>query len=107
MIIKAEKSHMMQIAELWNEAFGDDESDVLSYLEYLLHFFYICEENDTVNAMAAVLPVKFLDKSGGYIYAVATRKSERGKGLSTELLDYIKNLPEYEFLVLVDRYLTG
>ena len=102
-IKKADKSHIIQIAELWNEAFGDDKSDVLGYLEYLLQFFYICEENDLVKAMASVLSVKFRDKNGGYIYAVATRKSERGKGLSTELLSYIKSLDEYEFLVLVPQ----
>ena len=41
-IKKADKSHIMQISELWNEAFGDAESDVLEYLEYLLQFFYVC-----------------------------------------------------------------
>ena len=103
MIKKADISHKLQIAELWNEAFGDSVREVLEYLEYLIDFFYICEEDGELNAMAAVLPVSFSGMSGGYIYAVATRKSMRGRGLSTKLLEYIKKLDEYDFLVLVPQ----
>lgn len=103
MIKKANKTHISRLVELWSEAFGDNEADILNYLEYLLNFFYVYEENGEVNAMAAVLPVAYRNKNGGYIYAVATRKSAQGRGLSTALLNYIKSLDNYEFLVLVPQ----
>ena len=76
MIKKADKSHIMKIAEIWNEAFGDSITQVMEYLEYLLQFFYVYEENGSVKAIASVLPVTFSGKNGGYIYAVATEKFE-------------------------------
>ncbi len=103
MIIKADITHKKQLADLWCEAFGDKKEDVLLYLDFLLKYFYIYEENGTIYAMTAVLPLSHNGKNGGYIYALATRATMRGRGISTRLLNYIKALPEYDFFVLVPQ----
>lgn len=103
MIKKAQLAHNEQIADLWNEAFGDKKADVFGYLKFLLRYFYVYEENGAVLAMAAVLPLTFKENRGGYIYAVATKKEMQGKGISTQLINYIKNIPEFDFFVLVPQ----
>lgn len=103
MINKAKSNHKNQIADLWCEAFGDRKEDVDGYLEFLLDYFIVYEENGEVCGMLSVLPVAAGEKRGGYIYAVATKKAYRGRGVCTKLLDYVKGCSKYEFLVLVPQ----
>lgn len=106
MIIFANEKHKGQIATLWSKAFGDKESDVLKYLDSILKFMLIYEEDDIVLGMLALLPVKLCGKCGRYIYAVATREDKRGRGISTGLLEFAKNhIKENNetFLVLVPQ----
>lgn len=103
MISKAKSYHENMIMDLWCEAFGDRRDTVAEYLEFLLDYFIVYEENGEVCGMLSVLPVTAGEKSGGYIYAVATKKAHRGNGICTRLLDYVKTCGEYEFLVLVPQ----
>lgn len=103
MISRAKADHKNQITDLWCEAFGDRREAVAKYLEFLLDYFIVYEENGEVCGMLSVLPVTAGEKSGGYIYAVATKKAHRGNGLCTRLLDYVKTCGKYEFFVLVPQ----
>lgn len=106
MILFAEERHKEQIAVLWNEAFGDSCKDVLKYLEVLLKYFVVFEEEGRVYGMLALLPVRLGEKKGRYVYAVATLKEARGRGISTELLNFAKKFIKQaseDFLVLVPQ----
>ncbi len=107
MMIKfAEDKHKADIACVWEEAFGDSKEDILVYLNTLLDYVLIFEEEDRVCGILTLLPVRIGKKQGRYVYAVATLKKHRGRGISTALLDFAK---EYisrqgeEFLVLVPQ----
>ena len=109
MIVKAKKRHIKDICALWSEAFGDDESKVGEYLDFLLAHFFVDEENGCVLAMASAIPLKIGNKKGRYIYAVATDKKERGKGRSTALLEFLKEYIKEnneDFLILVPAQKT-
>lgn len=103
MISKAKSYHENMITDLWCEAFGDRREAVAEYLEFLLDYFIVYEENGEVCGMLSVLPVAAGEKNGGYIYAVATQKAHRRNGICTRLLDYVKTCGKYEFLVLVPQ----
>lgn len=106
MIVFAEERHKNQIAILWKEAFGDEEREVLKYLDKILEYVLVFEENDDVCGMLSMLPVTYKEQEGRYIYAVATRLDKRGKGISTALIDFAKNYIQENnetFLVLVPQ----
>ena len=106
MIIFAEEKHKKQIISLWREAFGDGEDEISFYLENILKYLVVFIEKERVCGMLAMLPVAMGDKKGRYIYAVATKKTERGRGISTALLDFAKQYIERNgenFLVLVPQ----
>lgn len=107
MMIKfAEDKHREDIARVWEEAFGDAKEDVYAYLNTVLDYVLIFEEESRVCGILTLLPARIGKKQGRYVYAVATLKKHRGRGISTALLDYAK---EYirrqgeEFLVLVPQ----
>ena len=103
MIKKAEKCHKDQIVKLWNIAFGDNINSVNKYLDTLLKYFFVYEDEGIVKAMLSVIPVSYLDKNGGYIYAVVTHPDYRGQGICKRLIDTIKEDKKYDFLVLVPQ----
>lgn len=103
MIIRAKESHKEQITELWNNAFGDKKENVRKYLDTLLEYFLVYEEDGMVNGMLSVLPVTLNDKKGGYIYAVVTRPENRGQGICKKLMENVKSDKSYDFLVLVPQ----
>lgn len=78
------------ILPLWQEAFGDSEETVLSIVRAIAphsRLFLAKDGNVPVSMLFAVteqvagLPVS-------YIYAVATKKSHRGRGLASKLLAF-------------------
>jgi len=82
---------------LWSEAFGDPPNYIHTF--YATHFSpsftAVCELNGQVCAMANLLP-SFLCVNGShlparYIYAVATLKSFRGKGIGSALMQFVAN----------------
>lgn len=100
MILSAEERYRTQIIELWNSAFGDKSEDINKYLETILKYVLVYEEDGVVCGMLSVLPVCFCGKTGGYIYAVTTHKDYRGKGICNKLMEYVKADKTYDFLVL-------
>jgi len=93
-----------EIIELWKETFGDSEEEIRAYLDLYLKFVLVYKADDKVLAMLSILPVSLKGEKGRYVYAVATLKSERGKGISSNLLEYAKEYIKKEnekFLVLV------
>lgn len=106
MIVFAKNEHINQITKLWNEAFGDAESEISKYLEMLLKYLVIYEDNGQVLGMLTIIPISCGDKKGRYVYAVATLKSSQNRGISTSLLEfakqYIKDNGE-DFLILVPQ----
>ncbi len=78
---------------LWKEAFGDTD-------EFLDLFFTtafspdrsVCiEENNEILSALYIFDCLFEKKKIAYIYAVATKKSARGRGLCRELMNYTHN----------------
>lgn len=100
MILTAGLCHKEQIIALWNDAFGDRREDVEKYLETILEYFLVYEDDGIVKGMLSVLPVSFCGKNGGYIYAVATDKKYRGLGICNKLMEHVKANNVYDFLVL-------
>lgn len=104
MIVKAEKRHIDEICVMWCEAFGDKPDSVLDCLDFLLEYIFVAEIDAHAVSMAAAIPVTFGDASGRYVYAVATKKEYRGQGLSSKILEFLKDYIEKadeKFLVLV------
>ena len=103
MIISAKEIHRKQIVSLWSNAFGDSKDSVNKYLDTLLKYFLVYEEDGIVKGMLSVLPVNLQDKKGGYIYAVVTHPDFRGKGICRAMIDAVKADVTYDFLVLVPQ----
>ncbi len=106
MITFAKDRHIKDIVCVWNEAFGDREEEVLRYLDTLLKYVLVYEESGRVCGMLTLLPVRMGEKTGRYVYAVATLKECRGKGISTMLLDFAKKFIKEkgeDFLILVPQ----
>ncbi|MGI5966973.1 GNAT family N-acetyltransferase [Anaerotruncus rubiinfantis] len=93
MIQFAEESMRGAIRELWKECFGDSNA----YVDLFLENHDICRQTmvfiDGVApvAMLSLLPMTVVTAAGimpaRYIYAVATRESYRGRGISTAMLE--------------------
>ena len=106
MIKFASKKDAEAVANLWQEAFGDDRSWVMTYLEENIKRVLTYSEKDEICGMLSLLPISFEGKKGYYVYGVATFEKHRSKGISSKLLDYAQNLVREgsaDFLVLVPR----
>ena len=103
MILPADIRHKNQIIRLWSKTFGDSPDSVNKYLETLLKYFIIYEDDGIVKGMLSVLPVTSGDKKGGYIYAVVTHPDYRGQGICRTLMESVKENKKYDFLVLVPQ----
>ncbi|MBQ7986274.1 MAG: GNAT family N-acetyltransferase [Clostridia bacterium] len=100
MILPAKEQHKEQIIALWSGAFGDKREDIEKYLETILEYFLVCEEDGVIKGILSVFPVTFCGMYGGYIYAVTTYKDHRGQGICNKLMEYVKADKKYDFLVL-------
>ena len=103
MILPADICHKNQIIRLWSEAFGDSPNSIDKYLETLLKYFVVYEDQGIVKGMLSVLPVTSGNKNGGYIYAVVTHPDYIGQGICRTLIESIKDNKKYDFLVLVPQ----
>lgn len=76
------------IRSLWQEAFGDSPEAVSYFFKSFPDCIsYVAEENGIVTSMVHALPQTLSpDIPTAYVYAVATRRSHRGKGLCRELM---------------------
>ncbi len=94
MITKGKKEYIPYLKNIWKECFGDSDK----YIDFFFENRYkddnvvikICD--DIPVAMLFVLEADIIvnDKAEkyGYIYAVSTLKAYRGRGISTELINY-------------------
>ena len=86
----AEKSDISQIVALWGEAFGDSRESVEEFFRTFPNCLsYVAEEDGEVLAMVHGLPqILSPDTKAVYLYAVATAKAHRGKGLCRKLMAF-------------------
>ena len=81
-----------EIFALWCEAFADSRESVDSFFAAFPHCrSYVAEENGRVLSMVHALPQTFrgdTDESAAYLYAVATAKDCRGRGLCAGLMAF-------------------
>ncbi len=106
MISFAKEEHKNGIISLWQEAFGDSEEVVLDYMNalYTPDNMIVYTEGEKVVAMASMLAISCKAKKGRYVYAVATAKSHRGKGLCKEVMSFVEKAARERgesFLILV------
>ena len=90
MLRTAIKSDLPAILALWGEAFGDSEASVRFFFETFPDCrTYVTEEDGVIAAMVHALPQTLSpDIPAAYVYAVATLKSHRGKGLCRDLMAF-------------------
>lgn len=75
--------------DLWKEAFGDSDEFIDTFMKNIYsreNMLYI-EKEKSIISMLHIIPFTFNCHKAGYIYAVATRPKERGKGLASMLLE--------------------
>lgn len=104
MIRAYEKKDYNAVVALWHEAFGDTVEDIANCLHYFAPYLTLYTEGNALLGMFMRLPVYADNKKGDYIYAVATAKCARGRGIATKLLEIAKARVingERDFLVLV------
>lgn len=84
------KSDLPRIIALWQEAFGDSPKAVTYFFESFPNCIsYVAEEGGEITSMVHALPqVLSPDTPAAYVYAVATLRSHRGKGLCRELMAF-------------------
>ncbi|MBR2869250.1 MAG: GNAT family N-acetyltransferase [Clostridia bacterium] len=83
---------------LWNEAFGDEREAIEFFLDNrcIPQNTVVYEKNGKIASMLFLLEGKLLHKSVNYnayyLYAAATLKKFRGRGIMKEMLDYAAKL---------------
>lgn len=106
---------MIQVIEIWQESFGDSREDIEKFFFYCAENLRVCVhmEDERVTGFLCLLSATLnlkgvperqaLHNSAEYIYAVATKKEYRNKGVSTELLEYVRAilLEEHKCGILV------
>lgn len=109
MIKLSDKSDKNGIINLWQEAFGDTAEAVELFLDnkYIPENTVICEENGKIASMLFLLEgklkIKGVSHKAYYLYAAATLKEFRGRGIMAEMLDFSKKLAaerEVDFICL-------
>ena len=90
----AEKQDMPGIIALWQEAFGDEKQAVEDFFSaFPKCISYVAEEQGEILAMAHAIPQTLSPNTGAvYIYAVATAKASRGRGLCRNLMAFAEQI---------------
>ncbi len=82
------------ITALWREAFGDPQEfiDKFFELEFTDETMLTIRENGEIVSMAAMIPATVVtsdaETPARYVYALATAKRKRGKGLAARILEF-------------------
>lgn len=86
----ANQSDISQMTALWCETFGDSPAQVAEFFQTFPNCLsYVAEEGGKILAMVHALPQTLSpDVPAAYIYAVATAKAHRSKGLCRELMAF-------------------
>ena len=93
MITRAERRDLPQLTRLWQDCFGDRPEDIAAFWRLPGVQVFCARENGRAVSMASALPVQLIDEEGeahaaAYLYAVATDKTFRRRGLCGEVLHY-------------------
>lgn len=100
MIRLSKKDDREGLIALWQEAFGDSRKAVELFLDnrYSAHNTVVCEENQKIASMLYLLEGKVIIGdailNAYYLYAAATLKEYRGKGIMAKMLEKAKILAE-------------
>ena len=89
MIIKhPDPQHKSGLSALWQEAFQEPEESFLLFYDtaFSSHRAMVCLEENTVVAALYWFDCLWNGKKVAYLYAVATKKTHRGKGLCNKLM---------------------
>ncbi len=78
------------VTKLWQQAFGDSAEDIAACMRHFAPYLTVYTEENVLLGMFMRLPLEADGKKGDYIYAVATDKCARGRGIATALLDHAK-----------------
>ena len=84
---------MPQLISLWQEAFGDTAEEALFYFQHRhkQQNMFVFEIGSEISGMLSMLPVHLHSPKqiiqARYVFAVATKKTRRGQGISTRLLE--------------------
>ncbi len=86
--------HSTSLRQLWKEAFGDTDAflDMFFSKAFAQHRCRCITENNIAVAALYIFDCQWHSKKIAYIYAVATAKSHRGKGLCHLLMNDTHNL---------------
>lgn len=100
------QKHIPVLKALWREAFGDSEEFINSFFDtaYRTDKCFAVTEGDNVISALYILDCSFEGRKLAYIYAVATSKAYRGRGICKRLMQYTHESLEilgYEGAVLV------
>lgn len=87
---RADAADLPGIVSLWTEAFGDGEKDVLDFFAaFSCCRSYVTESGGQIAAMVHALPQTLSPAvPAAYLYAVATRRAFRGRGLCRALMAF-------------------
>ena len=82
-------SYVPQLRALWKEAFGDTDEflDTFFTAAYSADRCRCCTENGEVIAALYWFDCSYGDEKIAYIYAVATAKAHRGRGICKRLME--------------------
>ena len=92
MIRKPCDRDLPRLMELWQEAFGDSEDETRFYFQYRHRHEHmlVMEIDEQISGMLSLLPIQLIADGAAhqarYVFAVATKKEVRGRGVSTALL---------------------
>lgn len=98
MITTALREHLDGIRALWQQAFGNSTQYIDLFLEQGVqpHNALVYLQDGRVAGMLFILPCSLVFRESSYqcayFYGIATRTELRGRGISTELLEYAYHL---------------
>lgn len=90
--------HIPGLRQLWQEAFGDSDAFLDSFFDSAYHpTRCLCvTEGASVLAAAYWFSCGYDDHKAAYVYAVATARAHRGKGLCRRLMEQIHSILRQE-----------
>ncbi len=97
MFRKAENSDIIMLTALWEEVFLDDAEFIRGCIQSFagIENVYVAQTKEKeIEAMMMAVPCYLNEKKGVYLYALATKKEARGKGIMSKLMDFAEK--EYE-----------
>lgn len=101
MIKFASKNDYCDIIKLWKNVFGDSEKTINDYLSRFGKNVLLFYEEECLCGMLSLLPISNGKYTGFYIYAVATDKRFRSRGIASRLIEYSKEIcGNNKFLIL-------